>query len=671
MVQKFLTLCPPESKRLIWITGLIFALFLVFQYFELPYGNLLPSLSSVGKFPALGKGSLQNGDSPTGPEIIGNVSDAAQNGTDAAQNIVNQTRTSGFEPEGNGDSDRSSKSSSGNLAKQNQTSPTPENVKNVDNKFAPEEVKETEKSLDWRFNTTLNSSSIGRTWKESNNVTSDLGGSSDTGFPFPSPAVAESTVIAPTTSGNSNISLVNRTTSSEKKENSEQLLDKSPSVPLIDKQPQTNILPEIKSQPEKLINNQPQIKSQPEMPILDVYSISDMNNLLLQSHASYFSVIPQWSSAVDHELHDVALQIENAPIVENDPNLYAPLYRNVSMFRRSYELMEEILKVYVYREGDRPILHTPILKGLYASEGWFMKQLESNRQFVTKNPRKAHLFYLPFSSRMLEETLYVPNSHSHKNLIQYLKNYVDLVSTKYPHWNRTGGADHFLVACHDWAPTETKEHMGKCIRALCNADIKEGFVFGKDVSLPETYVRLPKNPLRDLGGKPLSKKSTLAFFAGSMHGYLRPILLQHWQNKDPDMKIFGKLPKSKNNKNYVNYMKTSKYCICAKGFEVNSPRVVEAILYECVPVIISDNFVPPFFEVLNWESFAVFVLEKDIPNLKNILISIPEKRYRQMQMRVKRVQQHFLWHPKPVKYDIFHMILHSVWYNRIHQIKPI
>ena len=213
--------------------------------------------------------------------------------------------------------------------------------------------------------------------------------------------------------------------------------------------------------------------------------------------------------------------------------------------------------------------------------------------------------------------------------------------------------------------------MAKCIRALCNSDIKEGFVFGKDISLPETFVRTAKNPLRELGGKPPTKRSILAFFAGSMHGYLRPILLQHWENKDPDMKIFARLPKSKDNKNYVRYMKDSKYCICAKGYEVNSPRVVEAIFYECVPVIISDNFVPPFFDVLNWEAFAVFVMEKDIPNLKNILLSIPEKRYRSMQMRVKRVQRHFLWHAKPVKYDIFHMILHSAWYHRLHQIKPI
>lgn len=220
------------------------------------------------------------------------------------------------------------------------------------------------------------------------------------------------------------------------------------------------------------------------------------------------------------------------------------------------------------------------------------------------------------------------------------------------------------------APSETLKLMANSIRALCNSDIREGFKLGKDVSLPETFVHIPQNPLRQLGGKPPSQRRILAFFAGSMHGYVRPILLKYWENKDPDMKIYGRMPKAKKGTmNYIQHMKSSKYCICAKGYEVNSPRVVEAIFYECVPVIISDNFVPPFFEVLNWESFAVFILEKDIPNLKSILLSIPEKSYLEMQMRVKQVQQHFLWHAKPEKYDVFHMILHSVWYNRVLQIR--
>lgn len=119
-------------------------------------------------------------------------------------------------------------------------------------------------------------------------------------------------------------------------------------------------------------------------------------------------------------------------------------------FFRSYELMECTLKVYVYRDGSKPIFHQPILKGLYASEGWFMKLMEGNKRFVVKDPRKAHLFYMPFSSRMLEYSLYVHNSHNQTNLRQYLKDYSENIAAKYPYWNRTGGSDHFLAACHDW-----------------------------------------------------------------------------------------------------------------------------------------------------------------------------------------------------------------------------
>ncbi|XP_019184939.1 PREDICTED: probable glycosyltransferase At5g03795 isoform X2 [Ipomoea nil] len=397
-----------------------------------------------------------------------------------------------------------------------------------------------------------------------------------------------------------------------------------------------------------------------------VVSIAEMNVLLQQSRTSFRSVKPRWSSPTDQDILNAKARIEDAPLVGDAPGLYAPLYRNLSMFIRSYELMEQTLKVYVYAEGKRPIFHTPVLKGIYASEGWFMKVLKSSKQFVTKNPKKAHLFYLPFSSRMLEETLYVPDSHNRKPLVKCLSDYLNVLIRKHDFWNRTIGADHFLVACHDWAPSETKRLMANCIRALCNADAsKEGFQFGKDASLPETYVKSPKKPLRGIGGKSLSRRHNLAFFAGNMHGYLRPILLQHWENKDPEMKIFGHVDTAA----YVDYMKSSKYCICAKGYEVNSPRVVEALSYECVPVIISDNFVPPFFETLNWESFTVFVPEKDIPDLKNILKSIPDRRFREMQRRVKLVQQHFLWHMKPVKYDAFHMILHSVWHNRVFGIR--
>ncbi|KAL5572598.1 hypothetical protein UlMin_022195 [Ulmus minor] len=407
------------------------------------------------------------------------------------------------------------------------------------------------------------------------------------------------------------------------------------------------------------------------MPPKSVTTFDEMNHILARHRRSSRAMRPRRSSVRDGEIVAVKQQIEHASLVANDQELYAPLFRNVSMFKKSYGLMERTLKIYVYKDGDKPIFHQPILKGLYASEGWFMKLMEGNRHYVVKDPRRAHLFYMPFSSRMLEYSLYVRNSHNRTNLRQHLKDYAEKIAAKYPYWNRTGGADHFLVACHDWAPYETRHHMEHCIKALCNADVTAGFKIGRDVSLPETYVRSARNPLRDLGGKPPSQRKILAFYAGNIHGYLRPILLKHWKDKDPDMKIFGPMPPGVESKmNYIQHMKSSKYCICPKGYEVNSPRVVEAFFYECVPVIISDNFVPPFFDVLNWEAFSVVVAEKDIPNLKEILLSIPKEKYLEMQLAVRKVQKHFLWHAKPTKYDLFHMTLHSIWYNRVFQIKP-
>ena len=204
--------------------------------------------------------------------------------------------------------------------------------------------------------------------------------------------------------------------------------------------------------------------------------------------------------------------------------------------------------------------------------------------------------------------------------------------------------------------------------AICNADIRGAFEIGKDVSITLTPVRNSRDPLHNLGGLPGSQRDTLAFFAGQMHGNVRPLVFHHWgDNQDSDIKVFRKIPPEE--RTYAEHMKNSKFCLCPSGFEVNSPRVAETFFYECVPVIIADNFVPPFFDVLNWEAFSVILSVKDIPKLKEILSSVPHEKYLALQAGVKKVQRHFLWHLKPERYDLFHMTLHSVWFNRVLQFR--
>ncbi|KAI4338461.1 hypothetical protein MLD38_023519 [Melastoma candidum] len=218
-----------------------------------------------------------------------------------------------------------------------------------------------------------------------------------------------------------------------------------------------------------------------------------------------------WSLSQNEAILHAKEVVERAPVVTEDPDLYAPLFRNVTVFKSllncmSYKLLEMMLQVYVYGDGQRPICHQPHLQGIYASEGWFMKHLEASKRFVTMDPEKADLFYLPYSARQLEMALYVPGSHNMGPLSIFVKDYVNWIASKYPFWNRTHRLDHFLVACHDWAPgpytvNEHEELRTNAIKALCKADLSEGvFVAGRDVLLPETTII--SSPAKKRGNEP-------------------------------------------------------------------------------------------------------------------------------------------------------------------------
>ncbi|KMT06578.1 hypothetical protein BVRB_7g157490 isoform A [Beta vulgaris subsp. vulgaris] len=289
------------------------------------------------------------------------------------------------------------------------------------------------------------------------------------------------------------------------------------------------------------------------------------------------------------------------------------IYKNAFAFHRSYLLMEKMFKIYIYEEGEPPLFHYGPCKNIYSMEGIFINLLEKNNQFRAKDPDEAQVYFLPFS--------------------------VGPRATWY----------HPLLYFHS-------------IRALCNANTSENFNPRKDASIPEINLKTGEFAALLHGSLPPSERTILAFFAGRMHGHIRPALLTYWKDKDKDLQVYEELPKEIS---YGEMMKRSKYCLCPSGFEVASPRIVEAIYAECVPVLISQNYILPFSDVLDWSSFSVQVSVSEIPNLKKILMEIPYDKYLQMQEGVKQVQRHFVMNDPPKRFDVFHMIIHSIWLRRL------
>ncbi|KAK6139742.1 hypothetical protein DH2020_026502 [Rehmannia glutinosa] len=338
------------------------------------------------------------------------------------------------------------------------------------------------------------------------------------------------------------------------------------------------------------------------------------------------------------------------------------VYHERSIFMENYKEMKKSLKIYAYpHKKDDPFANVllPVDSapgGNYASESYFKKALFKSH-FLTNDPSEADLFYLPFSIASLRHDKRVGVN----GIQDFIRNYIFNISRNYPFWNRTGGADHFYVACHSVgrsAMEKVVEVKLNVIQVVCSSSyFLSGYVSHKDASIPQIWPRKGSVPARSP-----SQRKKLAFYAGAMNSRVREFLVKTWEN-DSDISVHHSRLKTP----YSEALLGSKFCIHAKGFEVNTARIGDALYYGCVPVILADHYDLPYADILNWNSFSVVFSTTDIPMLKKILEEIiSSNEYLKLQRNVMRVQKHFQWHNVPVDYDVFHMVMYELWLRRSH-----
>jgi len=78
-----------------------------------------------------------------------------------------------------------------------------------------------------------------------------------------------------------------------------------------------------------------------------------------------------------------------------------------------------------------------------------------------------------------------------------------------------------------------------------------------------------------------------------------------------------------NPEEYSKLISQSKFILCPRGYCPSTVRIFEAMKAGRVPVIISDDWLPPSF--INWETFSVRIPENSIPKIPSILESLEDK----------------------------------------------
>jgi hypothetical protein len=171
----------------------------------------------------------------------------------------------------------------------------------------------------------------------------------------------------------------------------------------------------------------------------------------------------------------------------------------------------------------------------------------------------------------------------------------------------------------------------------------------KDICIPalRTYTEVEAYPNRyetDLEN-PHKQRAIFAYFRGTFKGnnwaYGRGIrhAIEVYGREDPH----NYFVKDKHGQFYWNELLRARFALCPPGWSSWSPRLFDAVLAGAIPVIISDDWIPPFSELIDYNDFSIRVPESKIEKLTEILKSIPIEVEARLRANLKNIYERFVY----------------------------
>ncbi|KAG2651246.1 hypothetical protein PVAP13_1NG273700 [Panicum virgatum] len=322
------------------------------------------------------------------------------------------------------------------------------------------------------------------------------------------------------------------------------------------------------------------------------------------------------------------------------------------------------LKVFVYdlpsKHNKRIVTKDPrCLNHMFAAE-IFMHHFLLSSAVRTLNPEEADWFYVPVYTTCDLTPAGLPLPFKSPRM---MRSAIQFISNKWPFWNKTDGADHFFVVPHDF---------GACFHYQEEKAIERGILpMLRRATLEGSIIIPPYAPPQKMQAHLIPLDTPRSIFV-----YFRGLFYDN--GNDPEGGYYARFENFKNNplfdistdhpSTYYEDMQRAVLCLCPLGWAPWSPRLVEAVVFGCIPVIIADDIVLPFADAIPWEEIGVFVDEEDVPKLDSILTSIPiEDILRKQRLLANLSMKKAMLFPQPAQpRDAFHQILNGLAHKLPH-----
>ncbi|KJH43522.1 exostosin family protein [Dictyocaulus viviparus] len=284
----------------------------------------------------------------------------------------------------------------------------------------------------------------------------------------------------------------------------------------------------------------------------------------------------------------------------------------------NYEKCRSVLKVFVY----------PDIDGLVPSEAYMkiLSAIRESRYFVS-DPNEACLYVVSVDT--------IDRDKISENYVRNVDWYISNLPIHI--WNE--GANHIIFNLyHGTFPDYTDHNLGfktqKAIIARASPNV-QNYRVGFDISFPLFH---KDHPLRSSFEHSISfrtKDQYIVSFKGKRYVYgigsETRDSLHHLHNGETiamvttcrhnnDWKAHQDARcKSDNDAydrwDYESMMANSTFCLTPRGRRLGSFRFLESLRLGCIPVVLSDDWVLPFDEIIDWSTAVVVIPEHDVPDI--------------------------------------------------------